>query len=193
MAVAKRVQMRIGWGKEARWVPSPLPTLFRLAADTGRRISAILALRASDWRPGEGTHGRILWRADSDKVGRDWLAPVTPEVRQELETYRREHGLVGEALLFPAPNDPTRPVTVQVATDWLRRAENLAEVEPLPGGAWHPFRRKWATERKHLSPKDTAAVGGWTDLTTLQNVYQVADAETMEAVVLQPKRLRKLG
>jgi len=193
MAVADRVQVRVGWGKEAQWVPSPLPTLLRLAADTGRRISAILALRASDWRPDRGTHGRILWRADSDKVGRDWLAPVTPDVRAELERYRRDHLLVGEALFFPAPNDSTRPVTVQVATEWLRRAEKLAELEPMPGGAWHPLRRKWATERKHLSPKDTAAVGGWTDLTTLQNVYQVADAETMEAVVCQPRRLRKLG
>jgi hypothetical protein len=98
-----------------------------------------------------------------------------------------------EALFFPAPNDATKPVSVQVASDWLRRAEKLAELEPLPRGAWHPFRRKWATERKHLSPKDVAAVGGWTDVTTLQKVYQVADAETMEAVVLQPKRLRKLG
>ncbi|MBA3319367.1 MAG: hypothetical protein H0T50_14930 [Gemmatimonadales bacterium] len=78
-------------------------------------------------------------------------------------------------------------------TDWLRRAEKLAKLEPLPHGAWHPFRRKWATERKHLSPQDTAAVGGWTDLTTLQRVYQTADAETMEAVVMGSKRLRKLG
>jgi hypothetical protein len=38
-----------------------------------------------------------------------------------------------------------------------------------------------------------AAVGGWTDTQTLQKCYQVADDETMEAVVLQPKRLLKLG
>jgi len=31
------------------------------------------------------------------------------------------------------------------------------------------------------------------DTTTLQKVYQVADEETMEAVIQQPKRLRKLG
>ena len=37
-----------------------------------------------------------------------------------------------------------------------------------------------------------AAVGGWVDTTTLQKVYQVADADTMEPMVLQPKRLRKL-
>jgi integrase len=193
MAVAHRVTMRVGRGKEARDVPSPLPLLLQLAHDTGRRLSAILALRASDWRPNEGTHGRILWRADSDKLGRAWLAPVTPKVREVLEAYRKEKGLVGEALLFPAPNSAAKPVDDQRAIDWLRRAEKLAGLEPLAGGAWHPFRRKWATERKDLSPKDVAAVGGWTDLTTLQKVYQVADQETMEAVVMQPKRLRKMG
>jgi integrase len=140
LAVANQVQMRQGWGKEARWVPSSLPTLLRLASDTGRRISAILALRASDWRPDLGTHGRLRWRADSDKVGKEWWSPVTAEVRERLEAYRREHGLVGEALLFPAPNSTTEPVSVQVATDWLRRAEKLAELEALPRGAWHPFR-----------------------------------------------------
>jgi hypothetical protein len=81
--------------------------------------------------------------------------PVTPDVRDDLEAYRRKHGLVGEALLFPTPNDPNQPLSVQVATDWLHRAEKLAGLPPLPRGAWHPFRRKWATERKHLSPKDT--------------------------------------
>jgi hypothetical protein len=52
--------------------------------------------------------------------------------------------------MLPAPNDIARPVTVQIASDWLRHAEKLAELEPPEGGAWHPFRRRWATERKHL-------------------------------------------
>jgi integrase len=193
MAVADRIQMRVGRGKAAAWVPSPLPTLFRLAADTGRRISAILALRASDWRPDLGTYGRIRWRADSDKVGKEWWAPVTPEVREELEAYRREHLVVGEALFFPSPSDAAKALCAQVVTEWLKRAEKLAELEPAPGGAWHPFRRKWATERKHMSPKDTAAVGGWTDTATLIKCYQAVDDATMEDVILQPKRLRKLG
>jgi hypothetical protein len=72
-------------------------------------------------------------------------------------------------------------------------AERLAKVEPLPGGGWYPFRRRWASERKHLSPKDVAVVGGWIDTTTLQKCYQVADDETMEAVVLQPRRLRQVA
>lgn len=108
-------------------------------ADRVRRISAILALRWSDWRPDLGTYGRLRWRAEEDKVGKEWWAPVTPEVRDELERLRRERPAVGEALLFPAPNDATRPVTVDLASDWLQRAGKLAELEPLPGGLWHPI------------------------------------------------------
>jgi hypothetical protein len=44
-----------------------------------------------------------------------------------------------------------------------------------------------------MSTKDVAEVGGWRDTTTLLNVYQVADAETMEAVVNHPKRLGRVG
>jgi integrase len=193
MAVADRLQMRRGVGKDARWEPSHLLTLIRLAGDTGRRIGSILALRWSDWHPELGKHGKLRWRAEEDKVGREWWAPVTAEVRDELERLRRERPAVGEALLFPAPNDPAKPVSEQITIGWLRRAERLAELKPLPGGAWHPFRRRWASERKHLSPKDVAAVGGWIDTTTLQKCYQVADDETMEAVVLQPRRLRQVA
>ena len=43
------------------------------------------------------------------------------------------------------------------------------------------------------APRRLAAVGGWVDTTTLQKCYQVADEETMEAVVLQPRRLKRVG
>jgi hypothetical protein len=69
-----------------------------------------------------------------------------------LEAYRKDKALVGEALLFPAPNNPTKPVDDQRAIDRLRSAERLAGLAPLPGGAFHCFRRKWATERKDMSP-----------------------------------------
>jgi hypothetical protein len=36
---------------------------------------------------------------------------------------------------------------------------------------------------------DVAAVGGWIDTTTPPKCYQAADEKTMEAVVLQPRRL----
>jgi integrase len=184
LAVAGQVVMRVGRGRAARTEPSYLPVLLRLASDTGRRIGSILKLRWNDWRPDLGTYGRIRWRAEEDKVGREWWAPVTPAVRDTLEAYRLRKSAVGEVLLFPSPTDPTRPVMRQVADGWLRDAETRAQLERLPGGLWHPFRRRWATQRKNLSAKDVAAVGGWVDTATLQRCYQLADESTMEAVVL---------
>lgn len=186
--------MRIGKGKNTRMERSHLRSILRLAADTGRRVSSVCALAWPDWRPDLGKHGRIRWRAEEDKVGKEWWAPVTPEVRAELEALRRERMAVGDVLLFPSPNDPGVPVGYNVVTDWLRKAEELAGLEPLPHGAWHPFRRRWASERKHLPLSDVAAAGGWVETTTLQRCYIEADEETLEQVVLTPKRLgRKLG
>lgn len=42
-----------------------------------------------------------------------------------------------------------------------RRSEKL---EKLDGGLWHSYRRKWATERKHLPLMDVAAACGWNDV-----------------------------
>jgi integrase len=190
LAVAHEVTMRVGYGKKARWVPSYLPTLIRLGADTGRRLASLLALRGNDWRPELGACGQIRWRAAADKSQKDWWAPVTPAVRAELASIPTP---IGEALFFPAPNNPDRPLDEQRALDWLRKAEKLAGLEIIKGGGYHCLRRKWACERKDLSSKDVAAVGGWRDTATLINVYQVADADTMELVVNSPKRMGKVG
>lgn len=193
MEVADQVLMRVGRGRAACWERSHLRTILRLAGDAGRRISSILALRWSDWHPERGTFGWLRWRADEDKLGVEWWAPVTEEVRDEIERLRRERPGLGAALMFPAPNHPDQPVDSGVATDWLEDAEQLAGLESLDGGMWHPWRRRWACERKDWPLKDVAAVGGWKDTATLLKCYMVADDETMEAVVSQPKRLRRLG
>jgi hypothetical protein len=72
-----------------------------------------------------------------------------------------------------------------------RRAEELAQLEPQEGGLWHAYRRKWATERKHLPDVDVAAAGGWKTVQTMKASYQHADAETMLRVVLEGGELRE--
>jgi hypothetical protein len=57
-----------------------------------------------------------------------------------------------------------------------RKAEQVAGVEPIPGGLWHPYRRKWATERKPWPLADVMMPGGWKDAQT--PFYQHADEET---------------
>ncbi len=57
----------------------------------------------------------------------------------------------------------------------------------------HPYRRKWATERKHLSLKDVAAAGGWKDVETLLTCYQQPDPQTLLAVMSEPRKLHELA
>ena len=64
-------------------------------------------------------------------------------------------------------------------------------MQPLKGGQWHAYRRKWATERKHMPDVDVAAAGGWAELTSLKKAYQQADEATMLKVVLEGGELRE--
>lgn len=167
-------------------VRPPLRELLEVAWHTGRRAGAIVRLRWADWAPDaeEATHGVLHWRADSDKLGRDWRAPVHPRVREVLEELRRQRPGIGEAFVFAAPEAPGKHLRVDTARGWLLDAEAKAGLDHPDGFGFHALRRAWATRRKDLPAQDVAAVGGWVETTTLQNLYQRADRETMEQVVL---------
>jgi len=190
-AVAGQVRMEIRWQHKREIVPSYLPALIAIAKGTGRRLSPICQLRYDDLRLSESRYGAIRWPADTDKQGQESVVPISLDVRAAIESRLGERPVIGMAYLFPSPTDPNKPITRHLARHWLRRAEKLAGLEPLQGSAWHAFRRKWATERKHLSAIDVAAAGGWKAVETLQRVYQQADQETMLHVVLSPAQLRE--
>lgn len=181
--VAPRVSMVVSWSGKKQEVPSPLWAVFEVAVETGRRLGAIVALRWSDVLWDRGPHGSIHWRAASDKMGRESIAPVSASLRDTLNRMRREEPGVGEAPLFPSPKDRSRPVDIYLASKWLRQAEQLAELESMDGSLWHAYRRRWATVRKRLPAVDVAEAGGWAGPHTLQTVYQRADEETMYEVV----------
>jgi hypothetical protein len=69
------------------------------------------------------------------------------------------------------------------ASYWLRRAEQLAGLPKPERGLWHPYRRAWAVERKHLPDPDVAKAGGWRDLATMKQSYQRSDPATVLKVV----------
>lgn len=63
----------------------------------------------------------------------------------------------------------------------LRRAEDRAELPHLERGGFHPYRRLFAVERKHLP--DVARAGGWRDLATMKRSYQQPDpVTTLQAI-----------
>ncbi len=85
---------------------------------------------------------------------------------------------------------------MEVAVDvaWrLRKAYRRAGLTTLNSGLWHPWRRKFATERKELPLKDVALAGGWRDRNTFLVCYQQPDPETLTRVVLHAPKLRDNG
>jgi integrase len=131
------------------------------------------------------------YTVDTDKQGRETVVPIGPEVREALDRTLRERPGLGAAYLFPAPGSSDRPITKDLAERWLAEAERLAKLPHVERGAWHAFRRKWATERKHLPTVDVAAAGGWAGAETLMRCYQHPDEATMLAVVLGAGQLRE--
>ena len=71
-----------------------------------------------------------------------------------------------------------------------------ADTAGIPKGqryGWHSFRRKFASELKHLNQKDLMSLGGWQSPETLIPCYVVADQDTQRAALAQRKELRTAG
>jgi hypothetical protein len=91
----------------------------------------------------------------------------------------RDAGGFGEQ----SPGDRARIDHAVSGESQHQRTPSSNHPEPFPpmSGLWHPYRRKWATERKHLSITDVAEAGGWKDTVTLLTCYARPDNETLLA------------
>lgn len=142
-------------------------------------------------------HGAIRWRDEVDKQGFLFISPIGKDARAELERYLQRRPRIGDAPLFPAPGikigrrrryldiepAPENPIRRETAANWLLKAEQLAQVPKVAGGVFHPYRRLWSSERKHLPDVDVAAAGGWRDTQALRLSCQHADPATVLRVV----------
>jgi integrase len=160
-----------------------------LAEGTGRRLSAIRHLRCDDV---DLEHGTIRWRAEADKKRRESVVPIPSRLVREIRRFQIEIGST-TALVFARERDGTAPMDHHLFDKWLAAAERHAQLPKLKGGLWHPYRRKWATERKHLPLNDVAAAGGWQDVETLLECYQQPDHDTMQAVMDKARTLHDPG
>jgi integrase len=140
-------------GRE-RWIRLELALV--LAEGTGARIGNIRGLKWSDisYSPPQ-----VIWRAEFDKRGRERKVPLPATLVEEIKTLQTHLEGIGRTWLFPTKSGE-KPWPRELFDQLLRRAEREAELEHLKGRLWHPFRRKWATERKHLPIPDVKAAGG---------------------------------
>lgn len=178
-----------------------LRLILALARYTGRRESAITQLRVKDMLlsprsvaqalasagmdEGDAAmmpHGAIYWSADTDKQAVLHVTPISEPARSEIERYLAQHARIGDVPLFPGPKHSSLPISRVIAYRWLMKAERLAGLDKLSGGGFHPYRRLWASERKHLADVDVAAAGGWGSTKTLA-IYQQSDPASVLAAV----------
>lgn len=172
-------------GSDERLKWTRLELALVLAEATGRRIGAIRQLR---WEDIDYATPAITWRADADKMGVLWTIDLASPLVTELRRFQARLGGVG-GWVFPAARYPDQPIDRWAMVKYLLQAERDAGLPKLVGGVWHPYRRKWAMERKHWPMRDVAAVGGWKCLRSLLECYAQADRDTMRAVVNEPRKL----
>ncbi|MEX2109711.1 MAG: tyrosine-type recombinase/integrase [Gemmatimonadaceae bacterium] len=170
--------------KHQRWIRLELALV--LAEATGRRIGSIRKLA---WQDFDFERLTILWKAENDKKRKEWRVPMPPALAEEVTRFHVSLGGAFGGLVFPSATDLTKPLGREVFQHGLLEAERHAKIQKLDGGGWHALRRKWASERKHLPLVDVAAAGGWKDTQTLVECYQHADAETMLAVMSEPRKV----
>jgi len=161
-----------------------------LAEATGRRLGSIRQLR---WDDIDFTRHTILWRAETDKKGKEWKVPMPEALRAELWSCRVKLGAAFGGLLFPSETDSNEAIRRDVFSKWLLMAEKRAGLPKLHGSLFHAYRRAWATARKDLPLGDVAAAGGWSDVGTLLRCYQQPDDATMLAVMSHSNKLVKQG
>jgi integrase len=187
--LAKEVTSEI---RRTEWVRVELALV--LAEATGRRIGSIRGLRWADINFNEPS---ITWRAEFDKRRREQTIPIPTELADELRSFRAQLGAFGDGWLFPLQTNDG-PWDRKMFDRLLREAQKAAKTDdgeplkPLRGALWHAYRRKWATERKHLPAVDVMKAGGWKSRQTMETCYQQAtDAGVLEVMTSAVKLLEK--
>jgi hypothetical protein len=157
------------------------------------RVSALCAIKithidltARKYAP----DGRVFKAPEKHDEEGHWV-PLTPRGRRLFQRALRLRNAIGDVYLFEAPKVPGKPWRRQYAAELLERAERLAGYEPMEGGDFHPYRRKWSTERKHEPWADIAAVSGRKDRKTFEKSYTKADEDTSLRVARGARYARK--
>ncbi len=147
-----------------------------VAHETGHRIGAIASLRWSDL---DLDGGWVRWGKQSDKIGLEHLTPLTQEAVEAFRELQKVCPGIGEAWVFPSPEDPSKPCSRHLFGDWWPKGEGLAGLPHEKGMGWHSLRRKFATELKDTPLKDLCQLGGWKSPQTVLTCYQQPDQDTM--------------
>jgi len=155
-----------------------LAAMLVLERETRRRNNSIRQLLWSDIDQERWT---VRWRSDTDKIGRESSTPLTETAIQVLKGLPSRG--IGDAPVFPAVRDPSKPLTFSTAKNRLLRAkaawlsatpesERGALKEALRGVGFHAELRAGVRdpEFRRLSPKVQEELAG-KSYEMLKNTY----------------------
>jgi integrase len=115
------------------------------------------------------------------KMNKDVTVPINREARAAIEKQlARERP---NSWLFASPMKQETHLNTGIARQWWYKAEELAELKHVPGGAWHMARRGFVMERKDANPKVVAALGGWDNERVMQSIYTQTTFEDMVSII----------
>ena len=118
--------------------------------------------------------------------------PISDQAVTALKELRARNPGIGDAWVFPAPKDASRPSCRFLARRWWHRAERIAGLAHINGLGWHGLRRKFATELKNVPLTDLSQLGGWKTTKTVVDCYQKPDEETMRTALQDRGRIGRI-
>jgi integrase len=151
-----------------------------LCRATMHRMNSVRQLRKVDV---DLEAGRVRWRGEFDKTGRELVTPLPPEA---VEAIRAASPDVLSPWLIPSDTDPSRPVSRSVLNDWMQKVKERAGVDVDRLG-FHAYKRSGirTKEFRALPPKVQEQLTGTTHA-MLRAVYDEVPfeelAEAMESL-----------
>jgi integrase len=146
-----------------------------LCHETGHRVGAVRMLRWSDI---DLEKGSVRWRGENDKIGYEHTTFLSDGAKVALSELRKQRPAIGDAWLFPSPEDASKPRSRYDLSDWWRRGAKRANLPKGQRLGWHSLRRKFATEMKHTPLSDLSQLGVWKCVQTILTCYQRPDEAT---------------
>ncbi|HEV2130908.1 MAG TPA: tyrosine-type recombinase/integrase, partial [Longimicrobiaceae bacterium] len=155
-----------------------------LCRETCRRLGAVRQLRWSDIDLDART---VRWRGEHDKVRKEAVTPLSDRAVRALRAAPRG---IGEAPVFPALRNPTRPVRRELMTEWMLKAKKTAGIEIRQLG-YHSEKRAAVRDPafRQLPAALQEALSGTTHA-MLRRVYDLVDLEAMREAVQELDRKR---
>jgi integrase len=155
-----------------------------LVWETGHRSASIRQLR---WSDVDVEAGRVHFRGEADKIGHDHWNPLHAEAIAILKRERARAPAIGDAWIFPAARDASKPLPRDTTQRLWQRLAKKAKLPEKERYGWHSLRRAFANRYRRAPLRDLQDLGGWKSSATLLKVYLRAD-EAAQREVLQTSK-----